>query len=88
MKGIAFEPFSIEMDRIGRFKRNDGDLWWVGVKSSKPLIQLQRGLSDQLRLADFSIEKRKYSPHITLGRQIVTNEKEHLLTRIDGITAN
>jgi 2'-5' RNA ligase len=39
----------------------------------RKLIGLQRDLTDRLIAAGFSLDKRKYSPHITLGREVVTN---------------
>jgi len=74
MDAVSFEPFEIAIDRIGRFKRDDGDIWWAGVKENKALSELQRGLSDRLIAAGFDLEKRKYSPHITLGRRVRTEE--------------
>lgn len=79
MDAIRFEPFNIEIDRIGRFKRDGdrrsapGDLWWAGVQSSKALIEMQSALTDNLIGAGFTLEKRKYSPHITLGREVITD---------------
>ena len=72
MDSTSFEPFPISIDTIGRFKRNDGDLWWAGIAECKPLLILQRDLSDGLITNGFVLEKRKYSPHITLGRKVVT----------------
>ena len=72
MDSISFKPFPISMDTNGRFKRNDGDLWWAGIAECKPLLKLQRDLSDGLITNGFVLEKRKYSPHITLGRKVVT----------------
>jgi 2'-5' RNA ligase len=80
MNDIVFAPFLIEINRIGCFQRNGGGLWWAGVKESKPLLHMQQKLEDKLRIAGFSIEKRRFSPHITLGRQIVTDEKDCILT--------
>ena len=68
-----FAPFEISFDQVGRFRRDGGDLWWVGLCESKPLSALQRGLSDKLNAAGFVIDHRKYTPHITLGREIVTD---------------
>ena len=76
MESVSFEPFFIEVDRIGRFKRNGSDLWWAGVEESKQLLQLQQDLADKLRFTGFSVEKRKHNPHITLGREIITTEKD------------
>jgi len=55
--------------------RDGGDIWWAGLREDKPLMDLQRGLSDNLRAAGFALESRKYSPHITLGREVVTDAK-------------
>ena len=47
--------------------------WWAGVQSSKPLLELQQGLSEKLFDAGFALDKRRYNPHITLGREVVTD---------------
>ena len=73
MDEINFEPFPLNIERIERFKRDGGDIWWAGVQASKPLIDLQNELTHKLIEAGFTLEKRKYSPHITIGRQVVTN---------------
>ena len=73
MNTIRFEPFPISINCVGRFKRNDGDLWWMGMAESKPLLKLQQELSDRLIANGFTLEKRKYSPHITLGRKVITS---------------
>jgi 2'-5' RNA ligase len=73
MDATRFEPFSLRIDCVGRFKRNDGDLWWAGICESKPLIKLQRDLSDRLIANNFALEKRKYRPHITLGRKVISD---------------
>ena len=72
---IRFKPFDATIDCVGRFKRDGGDLWWAGLRESKPLTALHSELSDKLRSAGFALERRKFSPHITLGREVVTDEK-------------
>ena len=49
--------------------------WWAGGQESKPLLKLQRDLNDKLVAAGFNLESRKYSPHITLGREVMTDVK-------------
>jgi 2'-5' RNA ligase len=73
MDTIAFEPLSVSIERIGRFRRDGGDIWWAGVKPDKPLINLHGSLTDRLIDTGFVLEKRKYSPHITLGREVETD---------------
>ena len=73
MDAVTFELFPVLIDRVGRFKRDGGDIWWAGVQASKPLLDLQSVLSDKLIASGFSLDKRKYSPHITLGREVLTD---------------
>ena len=72
MNEITFESFDLIIDSIGRFKRNSGDLWWAGVKESNTLFNLHQNLISGLLKYDFECDTRKYSPHITLGREIIT----------------
>ncbi|MGI5935349.1 MAG: RNA 2',3'-cyclic phosphodiesterase [Oscillospiraceae bacterium] len=73
MDAVSFRPLLLSVGCVGRFKRDGGDVWWAGVSESKPLSDLQRGLTDKLIASGFTLEKRKYSPHITLGREVVTD---------------
>ncbi|MCL1809871.1 MAG: RNA 2',3'-cyclic phosphodiesterase [Clostridiales bacterium] len=70
---VRFAPFGIAIDRIGRFKRDGGDIWWAGVRENQPLMDLQGELTDKLVEAGFGLEKRRYSAHVTLGRRVETS---------------
>jgi len=69
---VDFDPFDLYIERIGRFKRNGGDIWWAGVRENKALSDLHKDLTSRLRERGFELEVRKFSPHITLGRDVVT----------------
>jgi len=71
--GMIFRPFDVTIDRIGRFRRDGGDLWWAGVAESKALAEVQRTITNQLASAGMLADRRKFSPHVTLGREVVTN---------------
>ena len=73
MEASCIEPFPAYIDRIGRFKRNGSEIWWAGLRESKALLQLQQDLADKLSAMGFSLERRQYSPHVTLGREVVTS---------------
>ena len=73
LSAVCFEPFFIKLDRVGRFKRPGGDIWWVGVAPDRVLLELHDSLSEKLSAAGFALESRKYSPHITLGREVTGN---------------
>jgi len=72
MDKVIFDPFEIRIDSLGRFKRDGSDLWWAGVRENDELLGLQRALSKALTRAGFSLDRKKYRPHITLGRRVVT----------------
>ena len=57
----------------GRDAGQDEALWWAGVRVNEPMEQLHRELNDNLIAAGFSLDTRKFSPHITLGRRVVSD---------------
>ena len=70
---VNFSPFDLIIESIGRFKRSGGDIWWAGLRESKVLFDIQLDLINKLIAIGFNLDKRKYIPHITLGREVVTN---------------
>ena len=73
MDSVGFEPLVIVIERVGRFGREGGSIWWAGVQESKALLDLQQDLTGKLIDAGFALDNRKYSAHITLGREVVTD---------------
>jgi len=66
----SFDSFRLEVTGTGYFptdKRNPRVLW-VGVKAEETLIKLQDSLETRLEKIGFPREKRKFHPHLTLGR--------------------
>ncbi|NLW11616.1 MAG: hypothetical protein GX028_06335 [Clostridiaceae bacterium] len=62
---------TLQFDRCGHFsKARGGDIWWIGLKNNNKLNRLQRRLSRELTAAGFEIEKRRFTPHLTLARQV------------------
>ena len=73
MDTVKFSPFTATIDRLGTFSR--GTLWWAGLLEDKPLMDLQREVEYKLALCGFEMDGRKYNPHTTLGREVVTDVK-------------
>jgi 2'-5' RNA ligase len=73
MTAVNFAPFDVMINQVGLFKRGGTDIWWAGAAASEPLINLQRDLTNRLTDAGFTLDKRRYSPHITLGREVETD---------------
>lgn len=69
MDGVDVLPMALTFDRVGRFKRDGGDIWWIGLEENARLLSLQQALSDRLADACFAVERRRFSPHITLARE-------------------
>lgn len=101
MSLTRFRPFEILIERAGCFKRGvtseaqaisagkdsgkSESLWWAGVRESASLLDLHRDLTYNLTAAGFALDKRRFNPHITLGRRVVT-DAEPWLTELFGET--
>ncbi|MCL2889522.1 MAG: RNA 2',3'-cyclic phosphodiesterase, partial [Eggerthellaceae bacterium] len=66
----GFEPFNLVLDHTGKFARGKSSTVWVGGSSPK-LAAIYEALWKALDDAGFELEKRKYTPHITLARNVV-----------------
>ena len=82
VEAMQFEPFDLTVEKMGIFKQNNtndrsavGNLWWAGVRPDAPLLALQKQLTAKLKEKGFALEKRKFHPHITLGREVVTDRE-------------
>ncbi len=71
LDSISFEPFTLCFDRTGFFSRPDGDIWWIGAEESPSLMRLERDIRKALSERGFSLEKRRFRPHVTLGRRVM-----------------
>ena len=67
---LDFTPFDIRISSLGRFRRKDGDIWWLGTDHSDRLESLQHRLHSMLLDAGIRLEDRPYRPHITLARRV------------------
>ncbi len=66
----GIEPFSIGFSGLGCFPTAARpNVIWVGVEGDTgKLATLQGGIEDHLKVLGYPPEKRKYTPHLTLGR--------------------
>ncbi len=68
MEKISFPSFPL---RVGGKAGHFGDLWWIGIEKNSSLADLTAMLKQSLRREGFSIEERKFLPHITIARRVV-----------------
>ncbi|NLA87485.1 MAG: RNA 2',3'-cyclic phosphodiesterase, partial [Clostridiales bacterium] len=62
-------PFELRLQGLGRFRRDGGDILWLGIAENKTLTSIYSRLYGYITGAGFTIEKRKFTPHLTLARQ-------------------
>lgn len=66
-----FSPFELTIEGLGRFQKRNLSVLWVGFQYHPLLHELQQRLDNHLEKAiGLEPEKRPYTPHITLGRNI------------------
>lgn len=63
------EAFTLVTADLGRFKREGGDIYWLGIRRNPQLERLQAELCQRLRHAGFQLERKAFRPHLTLLRQ-------------------
>ncbi|WP_059103759.1 RNA 2',3'-cyclic phosphodiesterase [Shouchella shacheensis] len=65
----TFEPFTLTLGDEGIFGPAEKPrILWIGTKPSDTLETQQRQLTASLKNAGFSVDKRTFSPHITVAR--------------------
>jgi len=74
----APKRFSLAIKGFGRFGRQSGGIYWVGVEKNIKLMEYASKLADALRLSGFNIENREFKPHITIGREVITENEIEL----------
>ncbi|MEA3351242.1 MAG: RNA 2',3'-cyclic phosphodiesterase [Chloroflexota bacterium] len=68
-EAVDREPMVISLGGVGAFpKTRHPRVIWVGVESPPELKSLQRGIDKQTARVGYALNRRPFSPHITLGR--------------------
>jgi len=61
-------PFDLTLDGLGLFGGRKPRLVYAGVAESAPLRHLQAKLEQAARLTGIEVERRRFTPHVTLAR--------------------
>jgi len=66
----TYKPFSLKIKGTGYFpiEKKNPRVFWTGVEADESLISFQQQLEADLEKIGFPREKRKFHPHLTLGR--------------------
>jgi 2'-5' RNA ligase len=77
-------PFHLSVKGTGTFPPGNRPprVLWIGVKENQTLLEIQARLESDLENYHFPKEKRKYYPHLTLGRVKNPYHLESVLTSL------
>ena len=76
------KPFSIVIEGLGVFPNfSHPRILWVGIKeSAKEICHLQRSVEEKMSELGFTLEKKEFNAHFTLGR-IKSIQSRGIITR-------
>ena len=74
MDAVTAGPVDLTLSGLGFFRREGGDILWLGVDRSPALLDLQKQLHQQLKARGLKLENRPYRPHLTLARRAVMKD--------------
>lgn len=69
---VRAAPFRLTFGGLDRFRKPDGDIWWIGADRCPELDALHRDLLDALSERGFETEDKPLRPHLTLARRVKT----------------
>lgn len=73
---VERKPFPLHIKGLGIFPPNGPPrVLWIGLKKSAALLELHKKVDSVLRRMAIPLEKRKFSPHITIARLSKTPEQ-------------
>lgn len=79
-----YEPFKLNFNKLGYFKgKEDLKVIWVGLDGEIGILNsINNSIENKLETLGFSREKRKFLPHITLGRRVVFENSINVIDEI------
>ncbi len=80
----GYSGFNLEIKSVGVFPDMRAPrVLWVGISDNDSLSGLQKSIEDGLAKLWFTPEKRRFRPHLTLGRFRSSSGKEGLYDKIE-----
>jgi len=82
IKGI--KPFKIKLEGTGVFpNQNYIKIIWIGIKNGEQITPIAEKIDGEISKLGFKKEKRKFSPHLTIGRVKTAKNKDKLIQIIE-----
>lgn len=70
IESVKAPAFELTIGGVGRFSRDGCSIVWAGVRKNEVLSSIHESLCKSLKNLGFSIESRKFTPHLTLARKM------------------
>jgi len=81
---IGIKPFSITLKGTGVFPNPSYlKVVWIGIQDGGIIGSIATALDDKLSKLGYEKEKRRFSPHLTIGRVRTACNKQQLLQAVD-----
>ncbi|MCK9236110.1 MAG: RNA 2',3'-cyclic phosphodiesterase [Acholeplasmataceae bacterium] len=78
--------FSIKIGDVGSFIRGSSEVIWAGVTDGKEKLKhLHRRIIEALEQTDVVFRKQRFTPHITLAREVIFDDQVRQLPLINEI---
>ena len=68
LSGIEAPRFTLKLHGVGQFGNKHPHALWAGVRSSEPLLHLQRKIETAIQRAGQPADRQRYTPHVTIAR--------------------
>src|SRR5690554_5289107 len=77
ISSITFKEITLELDQLGIFKKNKGNICYCGLKENRELFALHKELKECLLSQGITFDNQAFNPHITLARNAKLNIKQN-----------
>lgn len=84
LERIEWEPFTISPAKIGRF----GSLRWAGIENGERAVRLAEAVRASLKENGIPFDEKPMKPHITLVRELNTEEDVKIIPDGTEMTVN
>ena len=88
VKETSFQPFSAKIERVGVFPNlRRPRVVWAGITEGVPqLAEIWSDVDEKLSQLGFERERRRFSPHITIGRVRSGRNRDNLVQEISSLS--
>lgn len=65
------QSFELSIKGLGQFPRGNNKIIWVGLDDSEPMQKMYLASKKALEKQGYVLDQKGFTPHITIGRQVV-----------------